>query len=256
MNRRETKITCVLHSLPVAARTISAAHIAVRRIELSGRSYKNADTIRTHALAQIALGLRLIQDAEQRLRSLLDGSAEFQACLKMLSRAGSLAESALQVLEQCIRPDARQVRQPSRDYLFTSQWDLRLPYRQWHPVLVKYWGRACVYCGASEVNLHIDHIIPRAKGGSDSFSNLTLACRSCNSKKGRMTAREFGFPEVHSRAAAYAIHQRGGQMPEQDHNPMDEIAAEQLAKAKSEPVAEQPEDPPTQEIPRETLQDA
>ena len=43
----------------------------------------------------------------------------------------------------------------------------------------------CTYCGASgnEVELEVDHIIARSKGGSHHISNLTTACRKCNQKK-------------------------------------------------------------------------
>lgn len=42
---------------------------------------------------------------------------------------------------------------------------------------------ACVYCGSSE-DLTIDHIKPISKGGENTFDNVTIACRSCNSRKG------------------------------------------------------------------------
>lgn len=40
----------------------------------------------------------------------------------------------------------------------------------------------CVYCGATstEAKLQVDHIVPVAKGGSDSPENLVAACFSCN----------------------------------------------------------------------------
>ena len=34
--------------------------------------------------------------------------------------------------------------------------------------------------------------VPRARGGSDRISNLTLACAPCNTRKGSQTAEEFG----------------------------------------------------------------
>lgn len=66
--------------------------------------------------------------------------------------------------------------------------------------LVTFWGRACVYCGEQLERLAIEHIVPRARGGADELTNLTLACRSCNSRKGTRTAEEFGYPDIHDRA--------------------------------------------------------
>ena len=41
--------------------------------------------------------------------------------------------------------------------------------------LLEKFGRKCVYCGAEGVPLNIDHVVPRAKGGSNRVSNLVLA---------------------------------------------------------------------------------
>ena len=48
----------------------------------------------------------------------------------------------------------------------------------------------CSYCGAKATE--IDHIIPRANGGTDSTYNLTPACKACNEKKSNLTLKEFG----------------------------------------------------------------
>ena len=48
----------------------------------------------------------------------------------------------------------------------------------------------CSYCGAKAEE--IDHIVPRANGGTDSTFNLTPACRSCNEKKSNLSLKEFG----------------------------------------------------------------
>ena len=45
----------------------------------------------------------------------------------------------------------------------------------------------CQYCGQKKIPLTIDHIIPKASGGKDSWDNLVAACRSCNQKKGNKT---------------------------------------------------------------------
>lgn len=46
-------------------------------------------------------------------------------------------------------------------------------------------GFRCVYCGATpaQSELRVDHIIPRAKGGTDDPGNLTTACFECNAGK-------------------------------------------------------------------------
>jgi hypothetical protein len=45
-------------------------------------------------------------------------------------------------------------------------------------------GPLCTYCGSTE-ELTLDHIFPKKKGGKDSAENLVLACKSCNSSKGK-----------------------------------------------------------------------
>jgi len=66
--------------------------------------------------------------------------------------------------------------------------------------LLERFQRTCVYCGAQGVPLEIDHLIPKARGGSNRASNLTLSCRPCNQRKGQQTAAEFGFPGVQAKA--------------------------------------------------------
>lgn len=44
-------------------------------------------------------------------------------------------------------------------------------------------GRQCSYCDAEHVPLNLDHIVPKARGGSNRVSNLTPACIPCNSEK-------------------------------------------------------------------------
>lgn len=57
--------------------------------------------------------------------------------------------------------------------------------------LLAKWGRKCVYCNVSPVQLEIEHIVPKSKGGSNRVSNLTLACRSCNEAKGNQKLSQF-----------------------------------------------------------------
>jgi hypothetical protein len=44
------------------------------------------------------------------------------------------------------------------------------------------YGGRCADCGATQY-LEFDHIVPRAKGGSNAEANVQLLCRGCNSRK-------------------------------------------------------------------------
>ena len=66
--------------------------------------------------------------------------------------------------------------------------------------LLQKWGRQCAYCGAQEVPLEVEHIIPKSRGGSNRVSNLTLACQPCNVAKNSQTAAEFGYPTIQVQA--------------------------------------------------------
>jgi 5-methylcytosine-specific restriction endonuclease McrA len=57
--------------------------------------------------------------------------------------------------------------------------------------LLEKWQRNCAYCSAQNVPLEIEHIVPKSKGGTDRVSNLALACRPCNLKKGSLNLAEF-----------------------------------------------------------------
>ena len=57
--------------------------------------------------------------------------------------------------------------------------------------LLEKWDRQCAYCGAKDVPLQVEHIHPRAKGGSNSITNLTLSCKKCNTKKGTKDIKDF-----------------------------------------------------------------
>lgn len=44
-------------------------------------------------------------------------------------------------------------------------------------------GGACAYCGSTDGQLVMDHIIPLARGGRHAIGNIAAACASCNSSK-------------------------------------------------------------------------
>ena len=72
--------------------------------------------------------------------------------------------------------------------------------------LLEKWNRTCAYCGAQNVPLQIEHIVPRANGGSNRVSNLTLACQPCNQKKAAQPIEVFlkNKPDVLKRIKAQA----------------------------------------------------
>jgi 5-methylcytosine-specific restriction endonuclease McrA len=72
--------------------------------------------------------------------------------------------------------------------------------------LLHKWDRRCAYCGKTGIPLQIEHIHPRANGGTDRISNLTLSCEKCNLAKGAQDIKAFlkKKPEVLKRILAQA----------------------------------------------------
>jgi 5-methylcytosine-specific restriction endonuclease McrA len=57
--------------------------------------------------------------------------------------------------------------------------------------MLEKWHRKCAYCGVTDTQLEIEHIIAKSKGGSNRVSNLTLICTKCNQKKGNKSIEQF-----------------------------------------------------------------
>jgi 5-methylcytosine-specific restriction endonuclease McrA len=57
--------------------------------------------------------------------------------------------------------------------------------------LLNKWDRRCAYGGGENVPLQVEHIQPRASGGTNRVSNLCLACEPCNTKKGTQDIKIF-----------------------------------------------------------------
>jgi hypothetical protein len=58
----------------------------------------------------------------------------------------------------------------------------------YYPAVAQRANHRCEYCMAPEVVFNfpfeVEHIVPLSRQGSDDDSNLALACRSCNLRKG------------------------------------------------------------------------
>lgn len=57
--------------------------------------------------------------------------------------------------------------------------------------LIARYDGCCAYCGQQSNSLHLDHVIPLARGGRHSIGNLVPACRTCNTSKGAGIAYRF-----------------------------------------------------------------
>lgn len=66
----------------------------------------------------------------------------------------------------------------------------------------------CQYCGRADIDLTLDHVIPRRLGGRHSWDNLVTACRVCNHRKGGRMADSAGMalltrPQAPAASAQY-----------------------------------------------------
>ena len=57
--------------------------------------------------------------------------------------------------------------------------------------LLEKWNRTCAYCGGKNVPLQMEHIVAKANSGTNNITNLTLACKKCNTAKGILPIEVF-----------------------------------------------------------------
>lgn len=73
---------------------------------------------------------------------------------------------------------------------------VRLPHSRAVPVtrrgVLRRDNHQCAYCGAAATT--IDHVMPRSRGGADSWENLVACCLRCNNLKGDRTPGEMRWP--------------------------------------------------------------
>tara|TARA_B100000700_G_C14674597_1_gene682503 strand:- start:23 stop:529 length:507 start_codon:yes stop_codon:yes gene_type:complete len=103
--------------------------------------------------------------------------------LMLKGKAESLEENP----ELKIRPDKHL---PS---VIRLRYFIKIPYREiplTRKNVLQRDSNCCQYCGYTGNKLSIDHVLPRSRGGNDSWENVTTACLPCNIKKGNKTPEE------------------------------------------------------------------
>ena len=85
----------------------------------------------------------------------------------------NVEQPAVILLTRYIRPPVAQVTHPSRKAV------LRRDHHR------------CGYCGKAAGT--IDHILPRSRGGQNTWENLVACCRDCNNRKANKTPQEMGW---------------------------------------------------------------
>ncbi len=87
-------------------------------------------------------------------------------------------------------PEDKRIKRMTRGY---SMWPMH--YRKYKKYLVMRDGLRCHYCDTLVTydEVQIDHVLAKARGGSDAPHNLVLACPRCNHMKGTLcyTCPEF-----------------------------------------------------------------
>lgn len=115
---------------------------------------------------------------ESRVHNILTWVRRFRCLCPLTAISMELVKFDLQALE---KPDIAGV-EYQQGTLFG--YELR-------EYLLLKWAHACAYCGKKDVPLQVEHIVPRARGGSNRISNLCIACKKCNQKKGIQLLEEF-----------------------------------------------------------------
>lgn len=93
------------------------------------------------------------------------------------------------IAQELVRFDLQQLENPEISGVEYQQGEL-LGYEVREYLLNK-WDRKCAYCDAENIPLQVEHIKPKAKGGTNRISNLCLACEKCNLKKGTQDIEKF-----------------------------------------------------------------
>ncbi|WP_221585850.1 HNH endonuclease [Microbacterium sp. G2-8] len=106
---------------------------------------------------------------------------------------------------------------------------VRIPHSRRVPVtrrgVLRRDAHRCAYCGRAAST--IDHVLPRSRGGADSWTNLVAACVKCNNIKSDRTPQEMGWDlrimPMAPRGAAWTV--RGSERADPSWEPYLAMAA-------------------------------
>lgn len=116
------------------------------------------------------------------LRSRVDNIDNWTLKLNKLTPITSIAS-------ELVRFDMQKIRNPEIDGTQYQQGKL-FGFELKEYLLLKH-KHKCAYCSAENTPLEIEHVVPKSKGGSNSATNLVIACRTCNIKKSNKSVEEF-----------------------------------------------------------------
>lgn len=106
-----------------------------------------------------------------------------------------MSEKATIVLQDDSKPVNSSHGQLPRPTVIVLKRYIRRPYRDMNHVTRRGVLRrdrfTCAYCGKSANT--IDHVIPRSKGGKNTWENLVAACLACNSRKADKMLSQLGW---------------------------------------------------------------
>lgn len=89
-------------------------------------------------------------------------------------RAAERRRRAANPVAYAIRKAKRRTSERAGGYMTAAIW----------AEILEWYGWRCAYCGASDVPLELDHVIPVSRGGETTRENIVPACGTCNKRKG------------------------------------------------------------------------
>jgi 5-methylcytosine-specific restriction endonuclease McrA len=109
--------------------------------------------------------------------------------IRMLCRQVAEVHEAEPDIRLCIFPMPRVVRLVR--YIVT-RWRYTSGPAWSRPGVIARDGGACGYCGGPAMT--VDHVLPRSRGGRNTWLNTVAACGGCNQRKGDRTPAEARMP--------------------------------------------------------------